>query len=109
MFSQKNLKHLLKVILLVPYLKFALIFSFFILVSGCNLSLPTNNEQAFSYELSVNGCTTGKKVFSDLDSYCQGLQNNSANNNCAQPSRENLFYQKCSGSFNPFKLKIDLF
>lgn len=79
-----------------------------VLLTGCNLSLP-NNSESLGYELSVNGCSTGKKSFSDLDSYCRTLQDNAANNYCAQTNRESLFNQKCSGTFNPFKLKIDLY
>lgn len=77
-------------------------------LTACNLSLPANTE-SLGYELSVNGCTTGKKTFSDLDSYCRTLQDNAANNYCAQTNRESLFNQKCSGTFNPFKLKIDIY
>lgn len=83
------------------------VITIFILAS-CNLSLPSNSE-SLGYELSVNGCTTGKKTFSDLDSYCRTLQDNAANNYCAQTNRESLFNQKCSGTFNPFKLKIDIY
>ena len=49
-----------------------------LLVSACNIKLGAgaNNEtktESYSYELTYNNCTTGKKSFSSKEAYCASL------------------------------------
>lgn len=80
-----------------------------IFLSGCDAvnKAAKSSESSLSYDLTVNGCATGSHSFSSLDSYCAGLQNNALNNNCAQTSRGDLFYQNCSGTFTPALITIN--
>jgi hypothetical protein len=81
-----------------------------ILFSSCDAITKSANgsSESFTYQLSENGCDTGKHSFGSLDDYCTGLENNSLNNNCAYNSRQSLFSQKCNGTFNPFSTKRPL-
>jgi hypothetical protein len=70
-----------------------------VLITGaCEIKKEVKNEE-LSYDLTVNGCATGKQSFSSLEAYCSGLQNDALNNGCARSTREQLFYQNCSGTF----------
>lgn len=57
----------------------------------------TTKTESLSYSFSVNGCETGKKTFSDLNSYCQALVDEQANNYCAQNMRYEMYKQRCDG------------
>jgi len=70
-------------------------------MTACNAS-SNNNTQDISYELTENGCATGKHSFSSTSDLCAALQNNSLNNNCAYSLREEEFNSRCPGqTFNP--------
>ena len=62
-------------------------------------------KQTLSYEFSANGCSTGKKTFSDLASYCAGLQDDAANNGCASEMRLKTYQVKCSSIAQNAKLE----
>lgn len=51
----------------------------------------------YSYELSENGCSTGKREFSSQDAYCDGLRDDSGNSHCATGMRYEEFRRSCSG------------
>lgn len=53
--------------------------------------------QDYSYNFTVNGCTTGDQAFSSLDSMCEGLKNDSLNNYCAYDLRRSKFDTDCFG------------
>ncbi|MBK9323946.1 MAG: hypothetical protein IPM97_13555 [Bdellovibrionaceae bacterium] len=55
-----------------------------------------NKARTLSYEFKANGCTTGQKTFTDLATYCKGLKDDKANNNCASEKRLETFNMKCS-------------
>ncbi len=52
-------------------------------------------DESMSYDFSANGCSTGKKIFPDLASYCTGLKDDEANNHCAPQLRVDAFKQNC--------------
>ncbi|NUM88296.1 MAG: hypothetical protein HUU37_03745 [Bdellovibrionales bacterium] len=69
-----------------------------LLVSGCG-----KQEHKDSYQLTENGCSTGKKEF-EADSQeeltqkvCAALKDDAQNNNCAYGLRKKQFEQKCLG------------
>ena len=64
------------------------------------------DQQQYTYDLNVNGCATGSHSFNSLNDYCDGLEDNSLNNGCAQNERGNLFTAKCPGVFSPARIQI---
>lgn len=54
-------------------------------------------SQNYSYNLSENGCSTGDHSFSSLDSMCDGLKDDSLNNQCAYNLRRMKFESECPG------------
>lgn len=57
-------------------------------------------EEAYSYELSTKGCSTGTHEFQSFTEACEGLRDNDLNNFCALAEREELFINsECAGSF----------
>jgi hypothetical protein len=85
-----------------------LVLPFFLFLSACNLSAEVGGHKvvdadvggkssSFSYDMTDNGCATGKKEFSSLDSLCEGLRDDAQNNNCARGLRYEKFKQDCSG------------
>jgi hypothetical protein len=58
----------------------------------------------FNYTLvDDNGCSTGTQVFSSIEDMCNGLQNNTLNNNCSLELREDFFKKNCTNEdFKPF-------
>jgi hypothetical protein len=60
-------------------------------------------NQALTYELSENGCSTGRHTFPSFPEMCVGLQNNTLNNDCALDLRAQHFRRNCQGqTFSPF-------
>ena len=58
------------------------------------------NEESFSYDLSHNGCPTGRKTFNSKDAMCATLKDDGANNYCANQLREEHFKQnQCPGDY----------
>lgn len=58
-------------------------------------------QEDYSYEFTKRKCTTGKQYFETFLSACNGLKNESLNNECAQESRKELFESaKCPGEFS---------
>lgn len=53
--------------------------------------------ETFTYNLESNNCSTGAQVFSTVEQMCQGLQDNTLNNNCALELREDFFAKNCAG------------
>ena len=66
-------------------------------VTDSLLNNTKNQAQTLQYNLTENGCSTGDKTFSSLDELCQGLRNDSFNNNCAQSLRFQKFQNDCPG------------
>ena len=57
-------------------------------------------EEAYSYQLSSKGCSTGTHEFQSFLAACQGLRDDDLNNNCALEEREELFINsECQGAF----------
>ncbi len=66
------------------------------------------DEQNWTYSLDVNGCQTGNHSFGSLEAYCDGLEDNALNNNCAQSARASLFASKCPGVFSPAFIEVKI-
>jgi hypothetical protein len=82
--------------------RFFLLVIFLISSTACQTNVE-DQLQNYSYELSENGCSTGKQTFATKDDMCIGLKNNALNNNCAYSSRQSYFTgQSCTGSFTVF-------
>jgi hypothetical protein len=66
-------------------------------------SAPSENNSSnsnLSYELTYNGCKTGKHSFSSEEALCEGLQSESLNNGCAENMRKQYFTShSCSGVY----------
>lgn len=61
---------------------------------------PPSPDSSFTYELTENGCTTGKHVFRSHADLCRGLGDDGANHNCALQQRKDYFEaQQCAGRF----------
>ncbi len=59
-----------------------------------------NSGNSFAYQYIVGTCDTKRHAFTDKLSYCKGLQNHSANNNCAYDERRAAFENaSCGASF----------
>lgn len=43
-----------------------------------------------------NACTTGCQIFYSGTAYCDGLRNDSLNNNCAKAEREKTYKENCT-------------
>lgn len=76
-------------------------------LTACNSSDdsagPGGASQAPVYELTENGCTTGRHTFPSFPEMCVGLQNNTLNNDCALNMRAEHFRRYCQGqTFSPF-------
>lgn len=54
-----------------------------------------------SYELSENGCSTGKKEFNTLEEYCASLADDKANNSCAPNLRQQEYERQCKKVSKP--------
>ena len=72
----------------IKKVKFGQLFLASFIMQSCNNSLTDTvvknyNTETYSYQLTENGCTTGKKNFSSLSEMCNSLKNDSANNFCA--------------------------
>ncbi|WII70793.1 hypothetical protein QJS83_10005 [Bdellovibrio sp. 22V] len=52
----------------------------------------------FTYEFKVNGCTTGKQIFSSKKAYCDSLLNDSLNQNCAREMRVETYNRNCTNT-----------
>lgn len=64
-------------------------------------------NQALTYDLSENGCSTGRHTFPTFPEMCVGLQNNTLNNDCALNMRAEHFRRNCQGqSFSPFDAPV---
>ncbi len=50
---------------------------------------------SLSYDMTFNGCPTGKQTFSDKASYCAGLKDDGRNNHCAKGLREEVYAENC--------------
>jgi hypothetical protein len=64
-------------------------------VAGHKVLGGDNKSTSINYELTENGCATGKHEFSSHDDYCAGLKNDSLNNFCAIGMRYEKFKQDC--------------
>lgn len=59
------------------------------------------NDTSLSYELSENGCTTGKLTFPSPELLCEALKDDGLNNNCAKDLRRLKFQSShCQGDFD---------
>ncbi len=61
-----------------------------LLSSGCG-----KNEK-MSYDLTENGCATGKHEFDSKDAYCAGLKDEALNQGCASDLRQARVTADCS-------------
>jgi hypothetical protein len=64
-----------------------------------DLELSAQSEE-YTYQLSENGCDTGKHTFRSKSAYCDGLRNSDLNRGCASYLRRMTFTNAgCPGSF----------
>lgn len=69
-----------------------------LLLVGCN---KEQKSESYSYDLSLNGCATGKHTFSSKGEMCAALKDDVRNNNCAYSLRKQTFESNgCPGGFN---------
>jgi hypothetical protein len=61
---------------------------------GCGSSTTENKSESMSYELELNGCSTGKHTFGSLRELCQGLKRGDLNRGCALSMRRQYFEAK---------------
>ncbi len=68
-------------------------------LGACGSSSSDTNtstlSQTLSYDMTVNGCATGKQTFSDKAGYCAGLKDDARNNFCAKGLREEVYAENC--------------
>lgn len=72
------------------------------LLQSCSVDLGNTlrvnaESNNYSYSLSENGCSTGEHSFSSQDAMCDGLKNETLNNNCATNLRYLKFQNSCPG------------
>lgn len=66
---------------------------------ACSVQHESKSED-YSYQLSLNGCDTGKHSFSSQGELCDGLRNQKLNNSCAESMRANEYKNRgCPGDF----------
>ncbi|WP_413290938.1 hypothetical protein [Bdellovibrio sp. HCB337] len=58
-------------------------------------------SKKLSYQFNENGCDTGKKEFTSKQAYCAALEDNSANNFCAESMRKTTFERECGALPTP--------
>jgi hypothetical protein len=58
-------------------------------LSGCG------KKEEYKYELSENGCSTGKQELESKSDMCTRLKDNGANNGCAYTLRKQRYEQDC--------------
>jgi len=56
--------------------------------------LPGGNRERYSYQFTVNGCSTGLRVFDSKAALCEGLADDNGNNGCAGELRQQMFQEK---------------
>ena len=56
---------------------------FVLLLAGCG----DNKSEDFSYNYTVNGCSTGEQSFGSKEALCNGLADDERNNGCAGARR----------------------
>jgi hypothetical protein len=81
-------------------MKLSLIF-FVLALSGCghnDSSDSGSTQESYKYSLDENGCKT-EKTFSAKQTYCDTLENETANNGCALRDREELYKRDCGSDF----------
>ena len=64
------------------------------------------DDEAHSYDIGPPqvACSTGRHAFRGLTAYCSGLQDELANNRCAQALRRSIFISAgCPGRFTPYE------
>ncbi len=62
---------------------------------GCNVKKEKKKE-SYSYDLTENGCATGKHTFSSVGAMCSALADNATNKGCAFTLRYQMAQQyKC--------------
>lgn len=62
--------------------------------NGLKVGTQSNN---YSYSLSEGSCSTGEHSFSSQEAMCDGLKNDTLNNNCATNLRYLKFQSDCPG------------
>jgi hypothetical protein len=60
-------------------------------------SSDSSKTESFSYELTLNGCETGRQTFTSRDAMCSALRDDARNRNCARSLREDFFKRNCPG------------
>lgn len=75
--------------------------------SDDSVPISSGVNQALTYDLSENGCSTGRHTFPSFPEMCVGLQNNTLNNDCALNLRAEHFRRNCQGqNFSPFDAPV---
>jgi hypothetical protein len=57
---------------------------------------PSAKSEAWEYEFSENGCSTGKVTGSTTAQQCEALKDDALNNYCAKSTRETVFREICT-------------
>ncbi|MEK6774670.1 MAG: hypothetical protein AABY64_12055 [Bdellovibrionota bacterium] len=87
----------------IQIFKVSVLFINILLFTGCSSDKRTQ-EQSLGYQFIENGCDTGAKTFTSLESYCSTLLDDKANQDekshmiCAQASREKEYERQCGTS-----------
>lgn len=65
---------------------------------GCK---KESKSESYSYDLTLNGCATGKHTFSSKADMCAALKDDARNKYCAYSLRKQTFENNgCPGGFN---------
>ncbi len=65
-----------------------------VFAAGCKSSeSKSSSKEFYQYEVTENGCPSGKHSFNDKPALCAALKNDSLNNDCAARSRVVLYQQ----------------
>lgn len=69
-------------------------------LTACNVELgKKENKEHFGYDITENGCPTGKHSFGSKSDYCSALKNDVLNNNCAWSTRKGFYERDCGSDW----------
>lgn len=72
----------------------------FVITAALALTLAAcGKKEEYKYELSENGCSTGKQELESKADMCTRLKDNGANNGCAYTLRKQKFEQDGCGNW----------
>lgn len=73
-----------------------------LLLASVLTACGSSKDEQLSYDLTYNGCGTGKQTFDAKDKMCAGLKDDARNNgySCARALRVDYYHQNCGTDWN---------